>query len=78
MLSYHNHPGTIGSHIQAPLNIVLWKRRYIKCNTLLLHYYYYQVLFVERVKGEVLITPTQHERSYVAFMVLICLGALIR
>ena len=36
MLSYHNHPGTIGSHIQAPLNIVLWKRRYIKCNTLLL------------------------------------------
>ena len=36
MLSYHNHPGTIGSLFKRLWTLFLWKRRYIKCNTLLL------------------------------------------
>ena len=36
MLSYHNRPGTIGSLFKRLWTLFLWKRRYIKCNTLLL------------------------------------------
>ena len=51
MLSYHNLPGTIGSLFKRLWTLFIWKRRYIKCNTLLL-LNKWKLLFEDSFEGQ--------------------------